>query len=270
MAEASGDTYATGGTLNRTLDREAGSYGYSLTALEGQNPYNAASASYRSQAFRATAGVTGTGKTAQVTAQMDGAVAYLNGVHFANRIDNSFAVVDTGIPNASVLYENNPIGQTDSNGTLLIPSLRARESNAITIDPASLPVQADMPETKQTVVPASRGGMTVRFKGEVAPPSAMVTFKDEKGQWLPVGSEVWVNGGQIAFTVGYDGETYLTGLNATNTVSIKTPGGAPYTASFEFTPNPKAQVSIPGVVCAATDTTQIAAQTGGETVVVKR
>ena len=102
------------------------------------------------------------------TAEVDGAVAFINGVHFANRIGNSFAVVDTGIPNARVLYENNPIGETDSDGTLLIPSMRAREQNTISIDPASLPVQADMPETKQIVVPGQRGGMTVRFKGNVA------------------------------------------------------------------------------------------------------
>ncbi len=270
LADSDGKTYAAGGSLSRALGQEPGSYGYNLTAMEGPQPYNSASASYRASAFQATAGVIETGKSVQATAQVDGAVAILHGVHFANRIDNSFAVVDTGIPNARVLYENNPIGETDSGGTLLIPSMRAREQNAIAIDPASLPVQADMPETKQTVVPAARGGMTVRFKGEAAPPSAMVSFKDGKGEWLPVGSEVWVNGGEASFPIGYDGEAYLTGLGAANTTLVKKPDGTPCNASFAFAPNGQAQVRIEGVVCTAEESGKIAMQTGGETVVAKR
>ncbi len=269
IAEAANSTYGAGGSFSRGLGQEAGSYGYSVTALEGTQPYNSASASYRASAFQASAGVIETGKSAQVTAQVDGAVAILNGVHFANRIDNSFAVVDTGIPNARVLYENNPIGETDSDGTLLIPSMRARQENSIAIDPASLPVQADMPDTKQVVVPGSRGGLTVRFKGNAAPPSAMVSFKDGGGEWLAVGSEVWVNGGETPFAIGYDGETYLTGLSPSNTVLIKKPDGSPCNASFDFAPDANGQVRIPGVVCSATET-QLAADTGGVTVKAKR
>jgi outer membrane usher protein len=270
IAESGNGVSGAGGSFTRSLDRESGSYGYSVTALEGPQPFNSASASYRASAFTASAGVIETGKSAQVQAEVDGAVAFLSGVHFANRVDNSFAVVDTGIPNARVLYENMPIGETDSEGTLLIPSMRARQENKIAIDPASLPVQADMPETNQTVVPGARGGMTVRFKGNVAPASAMVSFKDGKGEWLPAGSEVWVNGGETSFTVGYDGETYLTGLAATNAVLIKDPKGTPCTASFEFAPDPNGQVQIPGVVCTSGGTTEVAKPNGRVTIVAKR
>ena len=78
-----------------------------------------------------------------------------------------------------------------------------------------------------------------------------------------------MNGGETSFTIGYDGETYLTGLAATNTVLIKDPKGTPCNASFEFTPDPNAQVRIPDVVCTPADT-QVAMQTGGETTVAKR
>ena len=136
---SSSNSYATGGTFSRALGQEAGSYGYSLTALEGSVPYNSASAAYRAPAFLANASVMEAGNSAQATAELDGSVAFLSGVHFANRINNSFAVVDTGIPNARVLYENNPIGETDLDGTLLLTSLRAHDYNKIAIDPASLP-----------------------------------------------------------------------------------------------------------------------------------
>ena len=107
---------------------------------------NSASAAYRAPAFVASESVTEAGKTTQATGQLDGSIAILNGVHFANRIDNTFAVVDTGIPDARVLYQNNPIGETGPDGTLLIASLRAHEYNTITIDPASLPLRLICPK----------------------------------------------------------------------------------------------------------------------------
>ena len=125
----------------------------------------------------------------------------------------------------------------------------AREQNSITIDAASLPVQADMPETKQLVVPSQRGGMTVRFKGNAAPASALVSFRDDKGAFLPAGSEVWVNGAQTAFSIGYDGEAYLTDLTPSNRARIKKPNGAPCEAAFDFAPSSDGQVRISDVVC---------------------
>ena len=82
----------------------------------------------------------------------------------------------------------------------------------------------------------------------------MASFKDGKGEWLPVGSDVWVNGGETSFAIGYDGETYLTGLSPSNTALIKKPDGSSCNASFEFAPDANGQVRIPGVVCLSTDT----------------
>ncbi len=272
ILEASNTTSAAGGSFSKTPGREPGSYGYALTALEGARPQNSAAVTYRGQAFQAVAGVAEYGRTVHATVQADGAIAFLNGMYFSNRIDNSFAVVDTGVPGARVLYENNPAGATDSKGRLLLANVRAHEANRIAIDPASLPPQAEMPETKQIVVPASRGGTAVYFKGNAAPPAAIVSFKDGNGKWLAAGSEAWVNGRETSFTVGLDGEAYLTGLAGRNAVLIKAIDGTPCNAEFEFTPDPEApQIRIPGVVCAsAPGTTQIAAQTGGETVMAKR
>ena len=80
----------------------------------------------------------------------------------------------------------------------------------------------------------------------------MVSFKDGGGEWLPVASEVWVNGGETALAVGYDGEAYLTDLAPSNTVKIKKPDGSSCTASFDFAPDPNKQVRIPRVLCTST------------------
>ena len=96
---------------------------------------------------------------------------------------------------------NNPIGTSDSNGALLIPSMRAHETNSIKVDPATFPLQADMQET-----PDCRARLARRhdraLQGQRRDASAMVSFKDGKGEWLPTGSEAWVNGKNF-FVIGY-------------------------------------------------------------------
>lgn len=271
IADAGAKSYSAGGVFSRSLGEEPGSFGYTVRAQEGSASANSASVSYRTTPVLLQAGIQQTGKNVQMTAQADGSVAILNGIYFANRIDNSFAVVDTGIAGAKVLRENRPVGETDSNGRLLIPYMLAREQNSIAIDAASLPVQADMPETKQVVVPAERGGVTVRFKGNPAPASALVSFRDEKGTFLPAGSEVWVNGDAAPLAIGYDGEAYLTGLSPSNSARIKKPNGAPCEARFDFVPSDESQVRISDVLCKAEGAAGAALRAGpAETIRMKR
>lgn len=130
-------------------------------------------------------------------------------------------------------------------------------------------MQAALEETKQVVVPGARGGLTVRFKGSAAPPSAVVSFRNGRGEWLPVASEVSLNGGDTAFVIGYDGEAYLTGLARSNTVQIKRPDGSSCAGSFDFTPDANKPVRIPGLVCTSTNT-QPFAETCGVTVKATR
>ncbi len=253
------DGYSAGGYLTRALGDDAGSYGYNIRAQEGNLPVNSASVSYRAQEARLDAGVQQIGKTAQVTASAEGSVAVMDAVYFANRIDNSFAIVDTGIPGVAVSQNNHVIGETDSDGRILIPNVRARESNSITIDPATLPLQADIDTTEQVIVPKQQGGTSVHFKGRAQPASAVVVFKDEKGAVIPPGSEAWVNGGQDPFVIGYDGETYITNLSPSNTALIKLPHGGSCNAIFDYAAKADGQARIDNVVCKTSATVASAA-----------
>jgi len=58
-----------------------------------------------------------------------------------------------------VLYENRPIGETKSNGKLLVPNLRAYGSNKISIDPKALGVNDEIETTEEVVAPADRSGV---------------------------------------------------------------------------------------------------------------
>ncbi|MGO9171613.1 MAG: fimbria/pilus outer membrane usher protein [Rhodomicrobium sp.] len=271
LTQGSANSVAAGGFVSQAMGLDPGSYGYMVRAQEGQVSTNSAAVSYRASAMTLQAGVQQSGNTSQVGAQADGSVAILNGIYFANRIDNSFAVVDTGVPGMQVLYENHPAGETDSDGKLLIPNMRARESNAISIDPASIPVQADIDGLEQKVVPAQRGGMSVHFKGNAQPASAIAVFKDEKGAVIPTSSEVWVNGAPTSSVIGYDGEAYLTNLAPSNTALVKRPDGTSCNASFAFSPQQGAQARIDDVVCEPSETAAKSADAANaETIKVKR
>src|SRR5204863_1398973 len=67
--------------------------------------------------------------------QASGAVSLIDGAVFAsNRIDDSFAVVDTaGAPGIRVRQENRDVGRTNSRGRFLVPDLRSFEINQLSI-----------------------------------------------------------------------------------------------------------------------------------------
>ena len=164
------------------------------------------------------------------------------------RIDDAFAVVDAGAPGVEVKYENRPAGETGSNGKLLLTGLRSYEKNRITIDPTELPVDAEVNMMEQTVVPADRSGVAVKINVETQAQSALVTFKDSNGAFIPVGSTGHINAGKEPFVVGYDGQAFLRNLKTANTVEINL-GDQLCRASFPYRPAPGTQVTIEGVLC---------------------
>ena len=104
----------------------------------------------------------------------------------------------------------------------------------------------------------------------MTPASALVSFKDEKGEFLPAGSEIWVNESSTPFSIGYDGEAYLQGLSPSNIALIKYPDGKPCNAEFDFKPDPNGQVRLADIVCKSAKTLNIATKTGGITIQAKR
>jgi outer membrane usher protein len=129
---SSGATSSKSGTsftsdASRPLASQPGSYGWRVRDSEGAVVDRSAAASYRSSVATIQAGVEQSqGRVIRGEAQVDGAIATMGGgVFFSNRIDDSFAVVDTGTPGVPVLYENRPVGETNSSGKLLVPNLRA-------------------------------------------------------------------------------------------------------------------------------------------------
>ncbi len=185
-------------------------------------------------------------------ASVDGALVVADRSIFAsNRIDDSFAIVNAGAPGVTVRYENRVIGKTGRDGRLLIPTVRTFERNKISIDPETLPVDAQIPRDKAYVVPPQKSGVVVDFGIKMQASAALVSFVNDKGEPIAVGSEVYpedAGDGAEPAIVGYDGQAFLENLKAHNRVRIVSDAGT-CIAEFDFTPKPGEQVFIGPVPC---------------------
>jgi len=254
ISASSGANHSAGRTngyvdIAKTMQPEPGSYGWRVRDAEGASPYRNASATYRSSIAQVGGEIRQFGSTVGGTLQAQGAVAAIGGgVFLSNRIDDAFAVVDAGLPSIEVLYENRPVGKTNSDGKILIPGLRSYQKNQVAIDPRDLPINADAPTTQNVVAPTDRGGVVVSFGAKNDNDTAMVIITDKDKKPVAVGSSVRLENSDEMFVVGYDGQAYLKGLGATNTVLVTTEAGE-CRATFPFIPDKDNQVVVGPVVC---------------------
>jgi outer membrane usher protein len=232
----------------KPLDLKPGSVGWRFRDSEGGAAQRSAAVAYRSSFARGEAGVSQDRNGTLITADVEGAVATMGGgVFFANRIDDAFAVVETGAPGVEVFHENRSVGITDSAGRALVPGLRSYQPNKISIDTSSLPVDADITTTESIVAPADRMGVRMNFAVQVNVRPAIVVFKHANGEPLAAGSQGQVEGGD-SFIVGYDGQAYIKNLAAENKATITLVNGE-CRAAFSYSPRPNEQVVISPVLC---------------------
>jgi outer membrane usher protein len=167
-------------------------------------------------------------------AELTGALVFMDDRLFtARRIDDSFAVVATGVPGVPVMLENRVVGTTGEDGDLLVTPLNAYQKNRVGIDPMRLPADTRIERVDDEVVPSDRAGVLVNFR--VAPVhAATIVLHDAEGRPLALGSTVELNGDASAGAlVGYDGEVYLEGVEPRNELIVHLPAGD-CRARFEF------------------------------------
>lgn len=140
---------------------------------------------------------------------MDGIVAP------ARQVGTGFAMVSTGVADVPVVHENRPLGRTDARGYLLVPNLIPYTNNLLSIDTTGLPADARVPSTEMTAIPQRLAGVLVRFPVEQYA-AATVILHDGAGRPLPVGTPVTdpVSGNRTV--VGFDGVTFVDGLQGHN------------------------------------------------------
>lgn len=88
-----------------------------------------------------------------------------NGINLGRNTSSSFAIVNVGnLPNIGILQGYTYIGKTDVNGEFIMPNLAPYVSQEIRVRAEDLPVNTELEELSQTIVPPLNGGIRVTFK----------------------------------------------------------------------------------------------------------
>ena len=234
----------------KPLDTNYGSYGWRVSG-SAQDGYKrlAAEGSYRSDKAILSGRVAGENERASASATIEGSlVATKSGLFLGNPIADSFAIVDAGVEGIDVSYENRFVGKTRKDGKLLISELRAYQRNKISIDPEKLPLNASVSETDKFIAPRTKSGVLVDFGVKKDGNGLIVVLTDAKGAFIPPGTKITVAGKSEPFLMGYDGEVYLTDIEAH--VSLTAEGAnTTCAANFDFQAEKETQTSIGPLQC---------------------
>lgn len=253
-----GGTYAgTGSSGMRSSTRvgvplgsQMGDVGWQLRYGTGEHSELAGAVEARLPAATTEASLSYDGQSLSGSARVSGAIiATEAGFALANPISDAFAVVDAGYAGVPVLLENQQVGITGADGKFIVTGLRAYEPNRVGIDSRGLPLDAVVLSTRQDIMPGDRSGVVAAFGGTGTGGSALVTFRQADGQYLPVGTTGQAGPEDPVFMVGYDGQALVIGLHDTNRIEMTLPNGQSCVAAFDYSPIKGAQVSIPDVIC---------------------
>ncbi len=216
---------------------DIGDWGYDAYLSAGNGAHEFGQLQYKSPWALVTAGADDLNGQATLRLDVQGAISFADGRLFAsNTINDSFAVVDTGgAGGVHVLYENRPQGVTDDGGRLLVPELRAWEVNHLSIDPADVPVDAQVPYIARDVRPPDRSGVVVKFPIQKTH-GALLVLVDETGRPIPVGSTATLEATGAAVTVGYDGEAFIEGLAKENHLVVQLANDGRCVVDFAYVP----------------------------------
>lgn len=225
--------------LSRRVDynrpvKSDGGFGWSLGYADGGGAarYLQADVTWRDDHVQLRGGAYGNGGDITRWGSATGSLVILDGSTFAtNRINDAFAVVSTmGVANVPVRYENQLIGTTNAKGQLLVPWTSSYYGARYSIDPLGLPPTIETPVVEQRVAVRRGSGYLIEFPVSRIV-AATVKLHDTNGKPLPLGSTVVANGKTYAY-VGWDGISYVEGLEAQNSLTVTLPDGATCTTSF--------------------------------------
>lgn len=207
--------------VGQGLPAEGTGAGWQMQAASGATQAAALSAGYRTASATFEAGAADSSDTVTRFAALRGAMVGMDWHRppmLTNSIHDSFALVDTGVPNVAVLHENRLVGRSNADALLLIPNLTAQSRNQIAIDARDVPLDAQVGSVKEVAVPLDRSGVFVKFPVARAD-NAMVVLQTAAGTPVPLGAEAILNEGQ-GFIVGYDGQAYVENVRARNRLVV--------------------------------------------------
>lgn len=234
----------------RSIPSEGG-WGWDLGYGRGDDAddYHQASATWRGRAVQLGGGVYGSQGDYSRWGEARGSLVWLDGQLFAaNQVRDAFVLVSTdGQAGVPVRYENQLVGETDAHGHLLVPWATAYYAGKYEIDPLGLAANIDTPIVEQRAAVRAGSGYVLRFPmGRVV--AASISLVDSQGEPLPVGAVARLDRGGSAY-VGWDGLTYLEGLEDDNRLTVILPEGGQCATRFAIDPQADRIAQIGPLTC---------------------
>ncbi len=143
------------------------SFGYNvgLASSDSNTVSSYASGEYRGQYGNYFGTVYTGGGSSSVTLQLAGGIVAIGGKFFATQpVNDSYALVDTGMPGVHVTVNGFDAGRTNRSGYALVPQMGAYFNNTISLQPGDVPMNYSLDQSTQTVVPEYRTGEVVHFR----------------------------------------------------------------------------------------------------------
>lgn len=211
---------------------------YYVSAMQHSNQENTlgwrALAGHQQNQSRAEGGLYYTGRYGRVSGDastspdqttlragaMGGLVLADSTLFATQRVDQSFAVAEVaGYDNIGIGLGSNVLTHTDARGLALIPRLVPYQNNSITLNPAELPLSADISSIEHNVVPAWRSAVKAVFPVRSGRGALLKIVLDD-GDVAPAGATVQIEGDDEEFYVARRGAAFVTGLQTHNVVLL--------------------------------------------------
>lgn len=205
--------------LTQNLPKGPG-YGYNLYAAAGQQNNYQGTFLAQNDIGTYSVGAAKQGEAILGQAQASGAVVFLNkNLYLSRKIYQSLAVVEVpGFSNVEVYSQNQIIGKTDSDGTVLVPELIPYQNNPIRVELSNLPIDVEVGKEEINIIPYYRSGLVVKFPIKLA---AGATMKLLLPSGSPVPIEAVVKKKSEEVPVGRDGEVYISNLEDYNELIVQ-------------------------------------------------
>ena len=221
-----------------------GGLGWTVAHSINGDSYNQLNLTWLNRYSSLSGGFYGTRGQSNQWFEASGSVVVMdNDLFFSRRINDAFIVADTdGYPKASIRYENRHVGDTDSNGHLLIPWVSAWYPGKVSINTMDFPTDTDVPVSEQKVAVREGSGAVVHFSVEKVR-SAVLTVTDQHHHPLPVSTPVDEINSEQTGVIGYDGQAWLSHLGRHNRLEIMTANG-----TCHFTFDLPAVTTVPAII----------------------
>ncbi|WP_245621083.1 fimbria/pilus outer membrane usher protein [Paraburkholderia ferrariae] len=150
-------------------------------------------------------------QTRQLGLNADGAlVIHSGGVTLSPALGQAFALVEAqGAKGGRIV--NGQGARIDGNGYAIVPSLTPYRVNTVALDPSDVPLDVELGNTSEEVVPRADALVKVKIATVIGRP-IFAEIDDQYGKALPMGSEVLDETGKSVGIVGQGGLAYLRGL----------------------------------------------------------